>query len=215
MSIAWLHLSVSPLAFSFHLHLPFELLDWNCQLHLALVSLLRTAHCQLPSASLIYISQFHLSCASLTCTSQLHLSHLNLWMSPLMCTSQFHLWYATLTGALGCTSPWNISFAFVDYSFHLQFSFAPLGCTPHSHLGVALGICISCLQLSSSPLTGSFRLHLCLSCTRHSHLCVDLSVWSINRRIRFRISYVALSFTHHVHLFSCIAHSQLSFAFLI
>ena len=115
-------------------------------MHLALVSLLRTAHCQLPSASLIYISQFHLSCASLTCTSQLHLSHLNLWMSPLMRSSQFHLWCATLTSALSCTSPWNISFAIVDYSFHLKLSFAPLGCTPHSHIGVALAICISRLQ---------------------------------------------------------------------
>ena len=184
MIIAWLHLSVSPLAFSFHLHFPFEPLDWNSQLHLALVSLLFTAHCQLPSASLIYISQFHLSCAYLTCTSQLHLSHLNLWMSPLMCTSQFHLWYATFTSALSCTSPWNSSFAFVDYNFHLKLSFAPLGCTPHSHLGVALGICISCLQLSSSPLTGSFRLHLSVTtligtsratsmCTSQFHLSFE------------------------------------------
>ena len=166
MSIAWLHLSVSPLAFSCHVHFPLEPLDWNSQLHLALVSLPRTAHCQLPSASLIYTSQFHLSCASLTCTSQLHLSHLNLWMSPLMCTSQFHLWYATLTSALSCTSPWNISFAFVDYSFHLNLetlirsswlhsSLQPRYCTWHLHLLFATLKFISHGQLSCSPLSSN------------------------------------------------------------
>ena len=35
MIMAWLRLSVSPLAYSFHLHLPFEPLDWSSQLHLA------------------------------------------------------------------------------------------------------------------------------------------------------------------------------------
>ena len=160
MIIAWQHLSVSPLAFSFHLHFPFEPLDWNSQLHLALVSLLRTAHCQLPSASLICISQFHLSCAYLICTSHVHLSHLNLWMSPLMCISLFHLWYATLTSALSCTSPWNIWFAIVDYKFSFEtliraswlHSFLPRRCcTCHLHLSFAT---------SSSALMGSCRSHL-------------------------------------------------------
>ena len=167
MSIAWLHLSVSPVAFSFHLHLLFEPLDWNSQLHLALVSLLRTAACQLPSASLIYISQFHLSCAYPTCTSHFHLSHLNLWMAPLMCTSQFHLWYATLTSAFSCTSPWIISFA-IQFSFEtliraswLHSLFLSRGCTWHLylllancqvHLSRAAFVYISQLQLSLEPL---------------------------------------------------------------
>ena len=133
------------------MHFPLEPLDWNSQLHLALVSLLRTAHCQLPSASLIYTSQFHLSCASLTCTSQLHLSHLNLWMSPLMCTSQFHLWYATFTRALSCTSPWNMSFAFVD---RLQFAFETLICASWLHTPT------SALHLAFASLACNSRIHL-------------------------------------------------------
>ena len=195
------------------MHFPSEPLDWNSQLHLALVSLPRTAHCQLPSASLIYTSQFHLSCASLTCTSQLHLSHLNLWMSPLMCTSQFHLWYATFTSALSCTSPWNISFAIVDCNLHLKFSFAPLGCTPQPHLFVALSICISCLQLSSSPLTGSSHLHLSVTtligtsratsmCTSQFHISFEpvsclsyLLLSSVNGTCHIQLPFDPLSCT--------------------
>ena len=148
MCIAHLHLSVAPLSF--------EPLHFNSHAHLAVS----------PLVSLIYTSPFHLLCAALTCTSPSRLSHVKLWHSPLMCTSQFHLWYATLTSALSFTSPWNLSFAIVDYNCHLDLSFEPLGCSPSSHIGVALAICISRfqpqVQLSWAAFVHTSQLQLSL-----------------------------------------------------
>ena len=83
-----------------------------------------------------------------------------------MCTSQFHLWYATLTSALSCTSPWNISFAFVD---RLQFAFETLICaswlhTPTSalHLAFASLVCNSQVHLPRAAFVHTSQLQLSL-----------------------------------------------------
>ena len=110
-----------------------------------------------------------------------------------MCTSQFHLWYATLTNALSFTSPWDLSFATVDYNCHLDLSFAPLGCSPSSHIGVALAICISRfqpqVQLSWEAFVHTSQLQLSLESL------VQLPCVPFSFTAQLNLSFVPFAFT--------------------